>query len=144
MDKTSHFRIDAYETTKKDGVPFDSEVANKPSLFQSYQLAPERINPTCVDFRRLSKKRLGFGYSFLTKVEYEPDPANEKIVAVFSSGEVNIRGVNLLFIYEMLLQRKLVWVSEVNVTLLNRYKELIPANDNLRNNVPIVLEIMPL
>lgn len=135
MDKAQEFRIDAYEKTgQPEAVPVDRPV--EPMPFQSYQLATNGITPHSIDFRCLNGKRFGMGYSYLQKLEYNPDPVDEAIIAQFSSGEVTIKGVNLEFIYEGLLNRRLVWVKEVNGQLLERYKDL-----GLKTNVPLIKEI---
>lgn len=135
MDKAQEFRIDAYEKTgQPEAVSVDR--STEPMPFQSYQLAANGITPHSIDFRCLNGKRFGMGYSYLQKLEYNPDPVHEAIVLPFSSGEVTITGVNLEFIYEALLNRRLVWVKEVNGDLLERYRDL-----GIQTNVPIVKEI---
>mgnify|MGYP003642734398 CR=1 FL=1 len=140
MDKAHQFRIDSIEATDKQSSP-SLEKPREPMPFQSYQLAAMGETPLAVDFRCLDGSRFGMAYSYLQKVGYNPDPVNEAVAIQFSVGEVTIKGVNLEFIYENLLNRRLVWVKEVNMQLLDRYQELRPANDNLKEGVPVVVKI---
>ncbi len=141
MDKARQFRIDSIEATDKQ----PSKVLEKkpePMPFQSYQLAAMGETPLAIDFRCLDGNRFGMAYSYLQKVGYNPDPVNEAVVVQFSVGEVIIKGVNLEFIYENLLNRRLVWVKEVNTQLLDRYQDLRPVNDNLKEGVPVVVNVL--
>lgn len=141
MDKAQEFRIDAYEKT---GQPKDVSVDRpvEPMPFQSYQLAADGETPLGIDFRCFDGKRFGMGYSYLQKLEYNPDPVDEAIIAQFSSGEVTIKGVNLEFIYKALLNRRLVWVKEVNGTLFERYREIEPQNYSSKHSLPVVLSFL--
>ena len=139
MDKAQEFRIDAYEKTEQPkAVSVDRSA--EPKSFQSYQLAANGITPHSIDFRCLNGKRFGMGYSYLQKLEHNPDPVDEAIIAQFSSGEVTIKGVNLEFIYEALLNRRLVWVKEVNGNLLERYREIHQVH-NLQTSISIITKI---
>lgn len=140
MDKARQFRIDKYLVTEKMP-PKRAANLKEPSPFQSYQLAPVGEIPKAIEFRHLNGSRFGMAYSYLQKVEYNPDPVDEAVVLHFSSGEVTVRGVNLKFIYESLLNKRLAWVKEVNTQLFDRYQELRPVNDNLREGVPVVIDI---
>mgnify|MGYP003654647563 CR=1 FL=1 len=141
MDKTSRFRIDSYEATEKQQ-PVTVKKTSEPMLFQSYQLAVGDVMPTAIDFQCLKGNRFGFAYAYMSKVVYVSDAANERVEINFSGGEVVVRGVNLIFIYEALLNRKLVWLKEVNMQLLERYQELRPANDNMAQDVPVIVELI--
>tara|TARA_R110002096_G_scaffold381259_2_gene575112 strand:+ start:781 stop:1221 length:441 start_codon:yes stop_codon:yes gene_type:complete len=140
MDKARQFRIDSIEATDKTPSP-SLEKTRAPMPFQSYQLAAIGETPMAIDFRCLDGSRFGIAYSYLQKVEYNPDPVNEAVALQFSVGEVTIKGVNLEFIYENLLKKRLVWIREVNTQLLDRYQELRPVNDNLKEGVPVVVDI---
>lgn len=139
MDKAQEFRIDAYEKT---GQPKAASVDRpvEPMPFQSYQFATNGITPHSIDFRCLNGKRFGMGYSYLQKLEYNPDPVDEAIVLLFSSCEVTIKGVNLEFIYEAFLNRRLVWVKEVNGNLLERYAKLTAGNKQM-DGIPTVIKL---
>lgn len=140
MDKTSRFRIDFYEATKNRK---DSEVIQpkEPLLFQSYQLNDSGMIPIAIDFQCYKGKRFGFAYSHLSKTVHIPDPANERVEITFSGGEVVVRGVNLVFIYEAILNRRIVWLKEVNMQLLERYQQLRPVNDSVSQDIPVIVEL---
>ena len=75
-------------------------------------------------------------YCYLQKVEYNPDPVNEKVIAQFSIGDIDISGLNLESLYKNLLQRRVHWVREVNMRLLERYQILEQTT-----KFPVVAEI---
>ncbi|WP_417591420.1 hypothetical protein [Owenweeksia hongkongensis] len=142
MDKAQQFRIDAYEKTGKQKLePVRSSA--QPMPFQSYQLAREGDIPLAIDFRKLDGHRFGMAYSQMQKLEYDPDPVNEAVVIQFSGGEVRIKGVNLEFIYEGLLSRRLVWVKEVNGQLLERYRE-VNHTEHKKAQIPLITRVFSL
>lgn len=113
----------------------------EPLPFQSYQLASNDNTISVIDFRCLDGKRFGFSYAYLSQLYYDPDPVNERVEITFSGGEVVVRGVNLVFIYEAILNRRIVWLKEVNMQLLERYQQLRPVNDSVSQDIPVIVEL---
>lgn len=154
MDTTSRFRIDAIElgedSSKKPvtDTPVSAPVA-QPTLYIRPPKTASSLDclqltrniPPNLDLIGAQNQRIGLAYAYLGAVEYYSDPSDQHIILHHSLYEVTIRGVELEVVYEALLERKALWIRQVDMNFIRRYEKLNPSNDNESGAAPMVSEI---
>ncbi|MEQ9263554.1 MAG: hypothetical protein RLP14_10370 [Owenweeksia sp.] len=144
MDETTRFRIDSLKQAGENKTDIESPPAiehlSKGTAFQSYQIAGVNVTPWAIDCRQLKGKRFGLPYAYLTTIEYNPDPADERLIIGTNNKEVMVTGVSLTPIYEGLLSKRILWLSEVNLNLVQRYQEL-QGSGEIQYDLPVIVNI---
>ncbi|MEM6359388.1 MAG: hypothetical protein AAF731_04815 [Bacteroidota bacterium] len=137
MDTTSRFRIDAYELgqKKKETQAPPKKKDSKMTCYKAVKQIPVSISLRCAE-----DQYLGLSYAQLIAVQFDDNADRQDIVLHFSTYEVTIRGVYLLPIYELLLERKVLWMRPVNMNYVRRMEKR-KANNNYSKTAPIITAI---
>ena len=141
MDTTSRFKIDAYELAKKSkAAPApDTKPPKAANRLECLQLSP--TVPPNVDLIGAGDEHLGLAYAYLGAVQYGIDANSEYITLHHSLYEVTIKGIGLEPVYEALLERKALWIRQVDMNFIRRYEKLEASNDNEPDTGPMVSDI---